>query len=69
MKLSARNVLKGVVKGVEVGAVNVEVIVEIAPGLEMTSIITKNSADKLGLKAGKEAYVVVKASDVMIGTD
>lgn len=69
MKLSARNVIKGVVKAIEIGAVNVEVIVEIVPGLEMTSIITKKSCENLGLAVGKEAYVIVKASNVMIGTD
>ena len=69
MKLSARNVLKGTIKAVEIGAVNVEVAVEVAPGLEMTSIITKKSCENLGLEAGKEVYVVVKASNVMIGTE
>ena len=69
MKLSARNVIKGVIKTIEIGAVNVEVIVEIAPGLEMTSIITKGSYEKLSLAVGKEVYTIVKASNVMIGTD
>ena len=69
MKLSARNVLKGTIKAVEIGAVNVEVAVEVAPGLVMTSIITKKSCENLGLEAGKEVYVVVKASNVMIGTE
>jgi len=69
MKLSARNVLKGTIKTIEIGAVNVEVAVEVAPGLEMTSIITKKSCENLGLEAGKEIYVVVKASNVMIGTE
>jgi len=68
MKLSARNVLKGTVKSIEVGAVNVELIVEIAPGVEMTSIITKGSSESMGLKEGMEVYAVVKASNVMIGT-
>ena len=69
MKLSARNVMKGTVKVVEIGAVNVEVTIEIAPGIEMTSIITKKSCENLGLKAEKEAYAVIKATNVMIGTD
>jgi molybdopterin-binding protein len=69
MKLSARNVFKGIVKTVEIGAVNVEVVVEIAPGLEVTSIITKKSCERLGLETGKAAYVIVKASNVMIGAD
>lgn len=69
MKLSARNVLKGTVKSIEIGAVNVEVVVKVAPGLEITSIITKKSCENLGLEVGKEAYVIVKASNVMIGAE
>ena len=69
MKLSARNVLKGTVRAVEIGAVNAEVAVEIAPGLEVTSIITKKSCETLGLEVGKEAHVIIKASNVMIGTE
>lgn len=69
MKLSARNSLKGKVKAVEIGAVNAEVVVEISPGVELTSIITKKSCENLGLAVGKEVYAVVKASNVMVGTD
>ncbi|MEZ5535709.1 MAG: molybdopterin-binding protein [Thiolinea sp.] len=69
MKISARNVIKGTVKSIEMGAVNVELILEIAPGIEITSIITKGSAESMGLEAGKEAYVIVKASNVMVGVD
>jgi molybdate transport system regulatory protein len=69
MKLSARNVVKGTIKAIEIGAVNVEVAVEVAPGLVITSIITKKSCETLGLEVGKEAYVIVKASNVMIGTE
>ncbi len=69
MKLSARNVLKGTVKDIVIGAVNVEVTLEVAPGVEMTSIITKSSCETLGLEVGKEAYAVVKASNVMVGID
>ena len=69
MKVSARNVLKGKVKDVDEGAVNSEVIVELPGGLEITSIITKNSAANLDLKEGKEVYVVVKASNVMLATE
>ncbi|MGC9490603.1 MAG: TOBE domain-containing protein [Thermovirgaceae bacterium] len=69
MKLSARNVLKGTVKDVKTGTVNTEVVVELAGGEEFVSMITKESAEKLGLKPGKEVYAVIKASNVMIGTD
>ena len=69
MKLSARNVLKGKVKQVSAGAINTEVTVELAGGNEIVSVITKASAERLGLAPGKEVYAVIKASNVMIATD
>jgi molybdopterin-binding protein len=69
MKLSARNVLKGKVKKVIVGAVNSEVILELSKGVEVVSIITKESAENLKLAEGKDAYAVIKASNVMIAID
>lgn len=69
MKISARNVLQGRVVKVVEGAVNCEVTVEIGPGVEVVSIITKASAESLGLAEGKRAYAVIKASDVMIAID
>jgi molybdopterin-binding protein len=69
MKLSARNILKGKVKRVRPGAVNTEVVIELPGGLEVVSIITKESAERLGLAAGKEAYAIIKASNVMIGVE
>jgi molybdopterin-binding protein len=45
------------------------VTVELPNGLEIVSIITKESAERLNLTVGKEVYAVVKASDVMIATD
>ncbi len=69
MKLSARNVIKGKVKQIIHGAVNSEVVVELAGGVEVVSIITKTSAESLGLAVGKEVYVVVKASNVMLAVD
>jgi len=69
MKLSARNVLPATVKAVTPGTVDTEVVVELAPGIEVVSIITKKSAETLGLKPGAKAYAIVKASNVMIGVD
>jgi molybdopterin-binding protein len=69
MKISARNSVKGVVKKVKIGVVSAEISIEIAPGIIITSIITKGSAENLGLKEGKEAYVVIKSSDVMVAVD
>ena len=67
MKISARNVLKGTIKQIKDGVVNTEVVVELPGGIEIVSIITKNSAETLELAVGKEVYAVIKASDVMIG--
>jgi molybdopterin-binding protein len=69
MKLSARNMVKGKVKQISHGAVNSEVIVELPGGAELVSIITKSSAENLGLAQGKDVYAVIKASNVMIAVD
>ncbi|MBH8576249.1 molybdopterin-binding protein [Nostocaceae cyanobacterium CENA369] len=69
MDISARNCLKGIVKNILPGSVNTEVILEIMPDVEVTAIITKSSAQKLQLAIGKEAYVVIKASDVIVAID
>jgi molybdopterin-binding protein len=69
MKISARNVLKGKVKGVTHGAVNSEIVVELPGGIEVVSVITKTSAENLGLTPGKDVYAVVKATNVMIAID
>jgi len=69
VKISARNILAATVKALTPGAVDTEVIVELAPGIEVVSIITKQSATRLGLKPGAKAYAIIKASNVMIGVD
>jgi len=69
MKISARNMLKGKVEAIKPGVVNSEITIKLTGGDVITSIITKDSADRLGLAAGKEVYAVIKASNVMIATD
>jgi molybdopterin-binding protein len=69
MKISARNVLKGKIKRITHGSVNSEIIVELPGGTEIVSVITKTSAENLNLTEGKEIYVVIKATHVMIATD
>ncbi|MGP8079912.1 MAG: TOBE domain-containing protein [Dehalococcoidales bacterium] len=69
MRLSARNILKGKIIQIKPGAVNTEVILELPGGAQVVSIITKESADNLGLAVGKAAYAVIKASSVMIAVD
>ena len=69
MKLSARNVLKGKVVSVEKGTTTAHVKIEIANGQTVTSSITNESVDALGLQVGGEAYAVIKSSDVIIAVD
>jgi molybdopterin-binding protein len=67
--ISARNTLWGKVKQVMVGDINAEVIVEIAPGVEIVAVITKSSVQRFGVSPQKEVCVVIKSSDVMIAVD
>jgi len=67
MKVSARNVLAGKVREITKGAVNAEVTLVLDGGEHVVAIITNSSIDSLGLQAGKVAYVIVKASDVIVG--
>lgn len=69
MKISARNQLKGKVIQINEGSVNSEVIIELAPGVNITSVITKRSITDLDVEVGKEVYAVVKASNVLVGVD
>ncbi|BAZ80678.1 molybdopterin-binding protein [Sphaerospermopsis kisseleviana CS-549] len=69
LKVSSRNVLKGVVKRVTTGTVNSEITLEIVHKVELTSIITKVSAEELGLVEGAEAYAVIKSNDIVIAKD
>jgi molybdopterin-binding protein len=66
LRFSARNMLRGVIKQVIWGAVNVEIKLEVAPGLELISVITKASAEELGLEEGLEVYAVIKSNNIMI---
>ncbi|MCF4970792.1 TOBE domain-containing protein [Nostoc sp. CMAA1605] len=69
LKVSSRNILKGVVKKVVTGAVNSEVTLEIVHKVELTSIITRMSAEELELEEGAEAYAVIKSNDIVIARD
>ncbi len=69
MKLSARNILKGTIKRVKKGPISTLVVIEIAPQVEVVSVITSDGAGSLKLKKGQTAYAIVKASNVLIGVD
>ena len=66
MKISARNQLQGVVKSVTEGAVNGIVTIEIAAEKQISATISMSSIKELGLAEGKEAYAIIKSTEVMI---
>jgi molybdopterin-binding protein len=69
MRISARNQIKGTVVEVKKGATTSHIRVDIGNGQIMTSSITNEAVDELGIKAKDRVTVVVKASDVMIAVD
>lgn len=69
MKLSARNLVPGTVKELTVGMVNAEVVIEIAPGVEIVSVITKNSVERMDIKVGDKVEAMIKATSVMVAKD
>jgi molybdate transport system regulatory protein len=68
MRTSARNQLAGTVTSVTIGAVMAEVVVNV-DGVSVVAVITKESAEKLGLGEGSKVSAIIKATDVMIGVD
>lgn len=69
MLLSASNQLRGKVTAIELGPVSTRVVLQIAPKVTVTSVITTVSAKRLGLKVGKSAVAIIKATDVVLGTE
>jgi molybdopterin-binding protein len=68
MKLSARNQISGVIRAVRKGQTTAHVQIDIGNGITITSSITNEAVDELGLKVGDQAIAVIKASDVMVAT-
>ena len=69
MRLSARNQLRGTVVGIDEGAVNGIVKIDIGGGNVVSATISMSSIRELGLKVGGQAYAVIKATSVMVGVD
>ena len=61
MKTSARNQFLGKVKGIKLGPINAEVIVDIGGGESLAAVITHDSVDHLKLEVGSEVYTLIKA--------
>ena len=68
MKISARNRLKGRIVEVTLGATTAHVRIDVG-GSIVTASITNEAVADLALEKGKQAYAVIKASDVMVGID
>jgi molybdate transport system regulatory protein len=69
MALSTRNRLPGTVTEVVKGEAAAKVSLDVGDGNKMVALITRESADELGLAEGQRVVALVKATDVMIQTD
>ena len=67
MQLSARNQLNGKVTDVDLGKVMANIKIEIAEPGVITAVITKESAEKLGLSEGDDVTAIIKSTEVIIG--
>ena len=67
MKLSARNQLPGAVVSIAKGPVSSMVKIDIGGGVIVTSAVTTETVEELGLAVGDKVASVIKASDVLIG--
>jgi len=65
-RFSARNQLRGTVARVQPGAVNTEVVIDLAGGMALAAIVTNDSSEALGLAAGKSVMAIFKASSVIL---
>ncbi len=69
MKLSTRNVLKGKVVEIKDGMVMAKVKVDVGGGNVLTSLISMEAVQDLGVKVGEEIMVLIKATSVMLGKE
>ena len=69
MKLSARNILAGTVKDIKKGAVAAQVKIDIGGGKVITSTVTVDAVEELGLQVGGKVSAVIKASEVILGVE
>lgn len=67
MRISARNQLKGTVVDVKKGQTTAHIRIDLGAGLYITSSITNEAVDELGLSPGDKVTAIIKASDVMVG--
>lgn len=68
MKLSARNQLKGKIIKVDEGLITSKVMLDLGNGNIISAIISKDAIIDLELRSGKEAFAIIKSTEVIIGT-
>ena len=66
MQLSARNQLEGRVAALRTDGLMAEVVIELTGGQRLVSVITRASADALGLREGDAVSAVIKSTEVMV---
>lgn len=69
LPLSARNQFPGKIAGIEKGAVNSIVKLNVLGNQTMSATISNNAVAELDLKTGDDALAVIKATSVMVGID
>jgi molybdate transport system regulatory protein len=69
MPLSARNKIEGVVKEIKKGEVASTVKIEVSKSTTITSMITKEAVEDLGIKEGDKVEAVIKATEVMVSKE
>lgn len=67
MELSARNQLKGTVKEVNLGMITASIKIEVDDPNTITAVITKESAENLGLKEGDDVQAIIKSTEIIVG--
>ena len=67
MEYSARNQLNGKISDVDLGAVMANVKIEVSEPNVITAVITKESAERLGLKEGDDVAAIIKSTEVIVG--
>jgi molybdopterin-binding protein len=65
MQISARNKLEGTVTSIKLGGVMAEVVVQVGEN-EIVSVVTRTSAEELGLAEGDSVTAIIKSTEVML---
>lgn len=69
MRTSARNMLRCKVSEIKRGAVNAEILLDVAGSIQLAAIITEESVESLALAPGREVFALIKSSFVLLAPD